>query len=85
MDFIKSYAIEYEKFKDRYVNSGFGDEMEAQNKWKHLIGSNLFDKKNALSDLKDKNFQLKEFKTLGKLVRSSIMLKKVKGKKNVKK
>jgi hypothetical protein len=80
MDIEKSYAIDYQKFKNRYVDSGLGDDMQAQNKWRHLIGSNLFDKKDALSDLKEKKFQLKDLKTLGKLVRSSIMLKKRKGK-----
>lgn len=74
-DFLKSYAVDYSKFKDRYVDSGLGDDMDAQNKWRHLIGSNLFDKKDALKDLKEKKFQLKDFKTLGKLIRSSIMLK----------
>lgn len=72
MNFTKAYVGEYNQFKKRYIESGLGNEMDAQNAWRYLLGQNKYYKKNTLKKLRDSNMKIQDLSTLNNLIRASI-------------
>lgn len=72
MDFLKSYATDYYQFKKRWIDAG-GNDLSAKMIWQHLIGSDLWMKKEALQQVKDRGINVKDLDTLRNLVKSLII------------
>jgi hypothetical protein len=66
-EFEKAYLSDYEKFKERAKDAGFNI-MEARVMWQNLLGSDKYQKKDALKKLKDSGVKLQGLSTLRMLL-----------------
>ncbi len=71
IDFMKSYATDYDVFKKRFKDAGLGSIMDAKNTWRYLLGSDKYLKKEALSKLKNANVNLRDLSTLRIMVKGN--------------